>query len=137
MMSIKQDRMAERIQSILSELLLREVADPRLQSVTVTEVQLDGELMFARVFVNALGDEGRKDAVMAGLERANGFLRRELGRRIHLRNTPELHFHWDTTLEHGERLNQILSSLDIPPEETQDDEYDDDEFDADDYDAVE
>ena len=135
-MSIKQDRMAERIQSILSELLLREVADPRLQGVTVTEVQLDAELMFARIFVNALGDEGRKDAVMTGLERATGFLRRELGRRIRLRNTPELHFEWDTTLEHGERLNQIISSLDIPPEEAIDDEYDDDEFDADDDDAM-
>jgi ribosome-binding factor A len=115
-MTIKQDRMAEQIRSILSELLLREVADPRLQGVTVTEVGLDRELMFADVYVNALGDESRQNDVMSGLERANGFLRREVGKRVRIRHTPELHFHWDVTLERGERINQILSGLDIPPD---------------------
>jgi ribosome-binding factor A len=121
-MTIKQDRMAERIQTLLSELLLREVADPRLQSITITEVKLDSELMFADIYVNALGDEGRQDEVMLGLARANGFLRRELGKHIRLRNVPELHFHWDVTLERGERLNQLISSLDIPPEEPDSDD---------------
>ena len=114
--------MAERIRSILSELLLREVADPRLQSITITEVTLDPELMFADIYVNALGDEGRQAEVMLGLARANGFLRRELGKRIRMRNVPELHFHWDITLERGERLNQLISSLDIPPEEPEADD---------------
>jgi ribosome-binding factor A len=123
-MTIKQDRMSERIQAILSELLLREVADPSLHNVTVTEVKLDPELMFADVYVNALGDESRADEVLRGLRRANGFLRREVGKRVRLRQTPELHFHWDYTLERGERLNQILSKLEIPPadEVTNDDE---------------
>ena len=118
-MSIKQDRMEERIRVILSELMLREIADPRLQGITVTEVTLDPELMFADVYVNALGDESRQDEVLAGLERAKGFLRREVSKSIRLRNTPELHFHWDITLERGERLNQLISSLDIPPEDPQ------------------
>ena len=83
-MSIKQDRMSERNQGILSELLLREVSDPRLQHITVTEVKLDPELMFATIYVNALGDESREPQVMAGLERAKGFLRREVGKRIQL-----------------------------------------------------
>ena len=61
-MSIKQDRMAERIRGILSTLLLREVSDPRLQGVTITEVRLDPELMFADVYVNALGED-RKSVV--------------------------------------------------------------------------
>jgi ribosome-binding factor A len=116
-MSIKQDRMSDHIHAILSELLLREVSDPRLQGVTVTEVKLDPELMFADVYVNALGDETRRDEVLTGLGSAGGFLRREVGKRVRLRNTPELHFHWDLTLEHGERINRILSSLDIPPED--------------------
>jgi ribosome-binding factor A len=114
-MSIKQDRMAERIQAILSELLLREIADPRLHHVTITEVRLDPELMYADVYVNALADESRQDVVMAGLERAKGFLRREIGKRIRIRVTPELHFHWDETLERGEHLNQLISKLEIPP----------------------
>lgn len=116
-MSIIQDRMQERIQSILSELLLREVADPRLQHITVTEVRLDPELLFANIYINALGDESRQKQVLAGLERAKGFLRREVARRVRLRSAPELIFHWDETLERGERLHQIIAKLDIPSEE--------------------
>ena len=123
-MTIKQDRMGERIQAILSELLLREVSDPRLHGVTVTEVTLDSEMMYADIYVNALGDESRQKDVMAGLERAKGFLRREVGKRIRIRNTPELHFHWDLTLERGERMNHILSHLDIPAPTPQDDDAD-------------
>lgn len=127
-MSIKQDRMSERIQGILSELLLREVSDPRLQHITVTEVKLDPELMFATIYVNALGDESREKQVMEGLQRAKGFLRREVGKRIQLRNSPDLIFHWDKTLERGERLHHLITSLDIPPappEPTKDEETDD------------
>jgi ribosome-binding factor A len=115
MSSIKRDRVGERIQAILSELLLREVADPRLKNITVTGVQIDNELMYADIYINALGDESRQDAVMAGLERAKGFLRREVAKRVRLRSAPELKFHWDATLERGERLNKLLSSLEIPP----------------------
>lgn len=114
-MTIKQDRMAERIQAILSELLLREVADPRLQHITVTEVRIDTELMAANVYINALGDEGRRKEVMEGLKRAKGYLRREVAHRVRLRNAPELVFHWDVTLERGERLHHIISKLEIPP----------------------
>lgn len=116
-MSIKQDRIAGRIRQILSGLILREVADPRLQNITVTEVDIDQELQYAKIYVNALGDESRQDEVMAALERAKGFLRREVAHRVRLRKAPELSFHWDERLERVERINQILSSLDIPPEE--------------------
>jgi ribosome-binding factor A len=116
-MSLKQDRMNERIRVILSELLLREVSDPRLQGLTVTEVSLDSELMYANVYVNALGDEDRRDDVMEALKKAGGYLRREVGQRIRTRNTPELHFHWDTTLEHAERINQLLDNLEIPDDD--------------------
>lgn len=116
-MSIKQDRVGERIQAILSELLLREVADPRLKNITVTEVQIDHELMYADIFINAFGDESREKEVLAGLERAKGFLRREVAKRVRLRSAPELKFHWDKTLERGERINRLLSSIEIPPPE--------------------
>lgn len=116
-MSIKRDRVGERIQAILSELLLREVADPRLKHITVTGVQIDNELMYADVYINALGDESREKEVLTGLERAKGFLRREVAKRVRLRSAPELKFHWDTTLERGERINRLLSSIEIPPAE--------------------
>lgn len=127
MSSIKQDRVAERIQMILSELLLREVADPRLKNITVTEVQVDPELMYANIYINALGDESRQKAVLTGLERAKGFLRREVSKRLRLRSSPELHFHWDTTLERGERMHKLISTLEIPPEEAAPVEVEDDE----------
>lgn len=128
-MSKKQERMSGRIRVILSELVLREVADPRLAHITITDVELDPELLYARVYVNALGDEEREQEVMAGLERAKGFLRRELGQRVRLRKTPELHFMWDATLAHGERINELLASLDIPPAEAADVEDDFDDLD--------
>ena len=115
-MSIKQDRVAGRIRTILSELLHREVSDPRLQGITITNVEVDPELQYARVYVNALGDEERQPEVMAGLARANGFLRREVGSRVRLRKTPELHFVWDASLEQAERINRLLESIDIPLE---------------------
>jgi ribosome-binding factor A len=120
-MSIKQDRMAERIQELLSELLLREVRDPRLRGVTITEVKIDPELAFANVYVNALGDESRQEGVMEALGKASSFLRRAVGQRLTTRVTPELHFHWDYTLEYGEHLNQLIESLDIPPETVEED----------------
>ena len=123
-MSIKQDRMAERIQGLLSELLLREIRDPRLKGVTITEVKIDPELAFANVYVNALGDESRQEGVMEALGKASSFLRRAVGQRLTTRVTPELHFHWDYTLEHGEHLNQLLESLEIPPE-TEEEDVDD------------
>lgn len=113
-MSLKQERIAERIREILSDLLLREISDPRLQSVTVTDVNIDAEIQYADVYVNALGDESREEEVLQGLKRASGFLRREMGKRLRTRTTPELHFHWDTTLESGERLNQLIDALNIP-----------------------
>ncbi|MFC1960537.1 30S ribosome-binding factor RbfA [Chloroflexota bacterium] len=119
-MSIKQKRMEDRIRGILSELLQKDVRDPRLRGVTVTRVLLDRELQFADIYVNALGDESRRDDVLTGLNRASGFLRREVASRIRLRTTPELHFHWDYNLEHGERINQVLDGLDIPPGEVPD-----------------
>ena len=119
-MSIKQDRMAGRIHEILSVLLLRDVADPRLQDVTITDVKLDSELMFAKVYVNAFGDESRRKEVMQGLKRANSFLRREVAQRVHLRSAPELIFEWDEGLERSERVQRIFQNLVIPPPDPED-----------------
>lgn len=125
-MSIKQERVAERIHMILSQLLMREISDPRLQSVTITEVKVDPEIMFARVYVNALGDESRQREVMEGLKRANGFLRREMSRRMRMRNTPELRFVWDQTLARADRVERLLNKLDIPDKtETESDDVED------------
>ncbi len=115
MSKIRQERTAEQIQVILSELFLREVADPRLAGVTVTQVLIDRELQHANIYVNALGDESRESEVMEGLERASGFLRGQIAQRLDLRSAPIIHFHWDPRLRYAEEVNQLLDSLDIQP----------------------
>ena len=115
MSKIRQKRTAEQIRTILGELVLREMRDPRLQDLTFTEVKLDRELQYADIYVNALGDDAREKEVMDALEGAKGYLRRELAGRLRTRTVPQLHFHWDPTLAHAEHIGQVLDGLDIPP----------------------
>lgn len=116
MSKIRQQRTAEQIRIILSDVFQRGLRDPRLQGVTITEIRIDRELQHSDVYVNALGDEARKEDVLSGLENASGFLRRELAQRLSTRTVPQLHFRWDPTLAHAEAVNRLLDSLDIPPE---------------------
>lgn len=122
MSKIRQQRTAEQIQVILSELMLREMNDPRLQELTITAVTIDRELQYADVYVHALGDETRQTAVLQALDKATGFFRHELAQRLRLRATPQLHFHWDATLAHIQEVNRILDNLVIPPPEAEDEE---------------
>lgn len=122
MSKIRQKRTAEQIQGILSELFLRELQDPRLKNLTFTKVVIDRELRYSDIYVNALGDDSREDDVMAALQGAVGYLRRELATRLRLRTVPQLHFHWDPTLAQAEHINMLLDNLDIPPEEQDEEE---------------
>jgi len=108
---LRQKRVADRIQAEISELLQREMNDPRLQLVTVTRVNVDRELEHADVFVSTVGDEARRKEVMRVLDGAKGFIRRELGRRVQLRHTPQLVFHWDPGLEKVEQVGRLLDGL--------------------------
>jgi ribosome-binding factor A len=114
--AVKQKRTAEQIRILLSDLLRLEVSDPRLQGLTVTQVTLDRELQHADVHVNALGDEGRQDEVLAALEKAQSFIRHELSQRLRLRKTPLLHFHWDLSLQRAVEIDALLDSIHIPEE---------------------
>lgn len=108
MATIKQQRAAQLIMEIMSALLMNEVTDPALQAVTVTDVRVDREIEYADIYVHSIDEE---DAVMGGLARAAGFLRRELAARTRFRKTPVLHFHWDATLEYGEHIDELIDSL--------------------------
>ncbi len=114
---IRQKRVADRIQLELGDLFLRGTKDPRLALVTVTDVTIDRDLAYAEIYVNAMGAEERRSEVMEALEHAKGYLRREIGARVRLRRTPELRFHWDPSLEHAERIAQLLDGLAIGDEE--------------------
>lgn len=117
---VKQKRTAEQIRVILSDLLRLDIGDPRLQGLTVTQVTIDRELQHADIHVNALGDEERRDEVLAGLDKAQSFIRRELSQRLQLRKTPQLHFHWDVSLQRALEIDALLDSIDIPPEAAED-----------------
>ncbi|MBI5929381.1 MAG: 30S ribosome-binding factor RbfA [Chloroflexi bacterium] len=110
-MTIKSERVADLILSHLSQLMLTEVRDPRLHGVTIMEVRLDREIEHAEIFVNALGDETRRDDVMDGLRQAQGFLRKELASRLRLRRMPQLHFKWDVVLQQANHIEQVLDAL--------------------------
>ena len=108
---LRQKRVADRIRAELSELIQQEMNDPRLALVTVTQVTLDRELEHANIFVSTVGDEARQKEVMRVLTSAQGFIRREVARRVQLRRTPELHFHWDPSPEKVEQVGQLLDQL--------------------------
>ena len=115
MKSIKQQRSAERIRQILSDVLLTEVSDPRLLGVTITEVKIDRELRHASIYVGALGNDIREHDVMDGLRSARVYLRRQVAMRLQARVTPDLNFIWDPTLARAQRIESLFDDLDIPP----------------------
>jgi len=113
--SVRQKRVAERIQAEISELIQREMNDPRLALVTVTVVTVDRELAHADVFVSTVGDEVRQKEVLQVLNGAKGFIRREVSRRVRLRRSPELIFHWDASPEKADHVAQLLDELKTSP----------------------
>ena len=113
--TLRQKRVADRLQAVISELIQREMNDPRLELVTVTRVNIDRELEYANVFVCTVGDETRQAEVLNVLKGAHGFIRREVGRRVQLRRTPNIIFHWDVAPEKGEQVEQLLDQLRAEP----------------------
>lgn len=122
MASNRIQRTNEDIKYTLS-VLLRNIKDPRVNQgmISVTGVQVTGDLKFCKVYVSVLGLNNEKE-LMKGLRSASGYLRHELGSRLSLRNTPELIFEVDHSIEHGAHISKLLDSLNISgeSEETED-----------------
>ncbi len=112
-----QRRVSELVHVRLSDLLERKVKDPRLDMVTITDVVVTPDASRADVYFSALGGEAALEDAQDGLESAAGWLRRELGRQLRLRNIPELVFHYDRSVERGERISEILDELGLGDEE--------------------
>ncbi len=111
-MSFKRaDRVSEAIKREISVMLTQETKDPGIHFVTVTGVETADDLRHAKIFVSVLGDSASRKETMAALDRAKGFLRGELGRRIQLRYTPEIQFHLDTSLDHAFKIKGLLDSI--------------------------
>ena len=107
-------RLGEQIQRELTELLRRDVKDERIGNVTITAVNVSGDLRTARVYYLIFGKQGPDPKVQQGLTSAAGFLRNALSKALMIRYTPTLTFELDTTIEHGVRLTQLIDSLKKP-----------------------
>ena len=107
----RQQRVAEQVRHELSELIEREIDDPRLEMISLTDATVSPDLREVNVYVSSLPGEAVRDKVLAGLEAARGFLRRRLGERLKLRVVPNLHFHWDKSLETGDRISQLIDQI--------------------------
>ena len=117
MASKKHQRTNEDILRVLSS-LVRNIKDPRVNQgmVSVTAVETTSDLGFCKVYISVLGLTSEKE-FMKGIKSASGFLRRELGLSLNLRNTPELIFELDKSIERGAYINRLISELDIKNDE--------------------
>jgi len=111
MPSRRQAQVAEAVQQYVSQLLQRDMKDPRIGFVTVTSVEMSTDLKYARVFVSVMGTPEEQKATMDALASAKGFIRRELAARLDLRFAPEVQFKLDTSAEYSDRINRLLNEL--------------------------
>ena len=104
----RKDRVSEQIRRELAELIRTELKDPRVGMVSITDVEVTADYAHAKVFFSTLAGKDQLPEVKAGLQRASGFLRRELGKRISIHMTPQLHFVFDQSLERGADLSKLI-----------------------------
>ena len=104
-------RLGELILAEIADLVRREIKDPRIGFVTFTRVEMSDDLRHVKLFVSSMGAEPEKTRTLQGLASATGYMRRHLGRALHLRYTPEITFLLDESLEHGAKIAQIPRQL--------------------------
>lgn len=111
MSKIRVGRVGEQIKKELSQIFQYELKDPRIGFVTVTGVEVSGDLQQAKVFISVLGSDQQKEDTLRALANGTGFIRSELGRRIRLRHTPELLFRFDESIEYGSKIQKLLDQV--------------------------
>ena len=116
----RSDRVAEQVRRDLADLIQSELKDPRVGMISLTAVELTPDYAHAKVFFTTL-DAEHLEEVERGLKRAAGFLRRELGRRIHIHTLPELHFVYDNSLERGASMSLLIDKASALSDQTPED----------------
>lgn len=111
-------RVGEMIRMEISE-LLPGLRDPRIGLATITEVKMSPDLKHGRVFISVLGGAEERKRTLAGLNSAASHLRHEIAARLRLRNTPELSFFYDESIEYGNRIEELLQKTKLPPDATE------------------
>ncbi len=113
-------RVGDQIRKDISEIILHSLKDPGLGFITITEVELTDDLRIAKVYYTVLGDEKSKAESRKGLERARGFIQREIGKRIRLKRTPELIFKYDHSIDRAAKIEQLLKEVQRKPNQRDD-----------------
>ncbi len=110
-MSLRSNRIAEQMKKELGDIITRKLKDPRVGFVTVTDVDVTGDLQQATVYISSLGSDREREDTLKALMKASGFIRNEIGQRIRLRRTPEITFEYDSSVEYGNKIDALLRSL--------------------------
>jgi ribosome-binding factor A len=111
MPGVRKERLEELLRREISDIIHRQVKDPRIGFVTVTDAEVSGDLSFAKVFVSVLGTSEEQAASLKGLNSATRFIRSEFGHRVKLRQVPEITFRFDTSIQHGARIHELLEQI--------------------------
>jgi ribosome-binding factor A len=104
-------RVGDLIREVICEMLLRDLNDPRLESVTITEVEVSADLKLATVFFSARGNRSREEASLHGLQSATGYIRKKLGKELRLRYIPDLLFKVDHSFDYGSKIDRLFQTL--------------------------
>ena len=107
----RSEKLGDLIREEISQILIKELKDPRIGFATITKVDISDDLREAKVYYSIFGDEREKTASYEGLQSAKGFIKRELGRRVRMKYMPEINFIFDDSLEYGSRIEELLRNL--------------------------
>lgn len=107
----RSDRVGGLIKQKLAELLQKEISDPRLAMITITDVKMSRDLRIAKVYFSTSDDKHPRQDVLDGFQRARGFVKRELAQRLGLRYMPDLKFFYDDSIDHGMRIEKLLKTV--------------------------
>lgn len=107
----RSDRVGDLLVELISELLNREIRDPRVRGVTITAAKVTKDLRLARVYFNLLGGGENRDNVLAGLRSAGGFIRSRVGKNLNLRFVPAIEFFYDETEDQAQRIDELLKRV--------------------------
>ncbi len=107
----RSEKVGNLIQKEISQMLLKLIKDPRIGFVTITRVTVSEDCRFARVYYSVAGTQAERESCMKGLESAKGYVRKELGRRIRLRYTPDIMFQFDPSIEYAIHMEELIQSI--------------------------
>lgn len=109
-MSIKLERLGSTFVEEISKIIMKEIKDPDIQFVTITSCNISSDLSYAKVYFTCLNDK-RRDEILKDLNKASGFIRKELCNRVDIRKMPEITFVYDNSIEYGNKIEQILEEI--------------------------